>query len=98
VALLEAWPALGGLGGGGVLVYLLVHLLGSNRADRAQAIERIKAANDRADAADKRAEDARRAEYEAWSVARDAKLRADRLEIENERLRCPPPPPEGGMP
>lgn len=47
-------PLLGTGGGLGILAVVIIYLLGSNRSDRGQALERIKQANQRADAALKR--------------------------------------------
>lgn len=57
--MVELLPVLGSLSGGGVLLGVIIYLLGNNRADRIAAIERIKAANDRADEAEERARQAR---------------------------------------
>lgn len=77
--MVELLPVLGSLGGGGAMVAVIIYLLANNRADRAAASDRIKAAHDRADEAEVRAREARAAEDAERRRANAAEATISRL-------------------
>lgn len=96
--MVELLPILGSLGGAGGLVIVIVYLLAHIRADRAAAVDRITAANDRADRAEERTELARQLQDAALDRARTAEDRAGRAEALLSALLPPPVLPDPTAP
>lgn len=86
--MVELLPVLGQLGGGGAMVAIIIYLLAHIRADRIAAVERIKAAHDRADEAEERARTARARE----DAEHDRAIQAETA-LALARLQLPPAPP-----